>query len=142
VTDWQVVWLAVMAISLVVMAVIQVGLIVAVLLVIRQVNGAIQDLRRQIAPLIVKLDRVAEEASRATSLAGTQLERIDQFLATTFAGIEETVSIVRDLASGPVRQGAAFLAAFRAIAGVLRRRASEATEAPAGRDEDDAWFVG
>ena len=139
-TDWQVVWLAVMAISLVVMAVIQVGLIVAVLLLIRQVNGAVQDMRRQIAPLVAKLDRVAEEASRATSLANTQLERIDQFLATTFAGIEETVSIVRDLASGPVRQGAAFLAAFRAIASVLRKRASEA--APASRDEDDAWFVG
>jgi hypothetical protein len=140
VTDWQVVWLAVMAISLVVMAVIQVGLIVAVLLLVRQVNGAVQEVRREIRPVIEKLNRIADEAGRATSLASTQLERIDEFLATTFAGIEETVSIVRDLASGPVRQGAAFVAAFRAIAGALRRRA--ASDAPAGRDEDDTWFVG
>ena len=144
-TDWAVIWLGVIAVSVVVMAAVQIGLMVVSLRVARQLSAAADDIRKEIGPLVEKVHRIADDAARATSLASVQIERIDQILSNTTARVDEGLSILRNAMGGPLRQGYAVALAVRAaISAFSRRPARDAgrPSAAATRDEEDALFVG
>jgi type IV secretory pathway VirB2 component (pilin) len=141
VNEWAGVFLAVMAVSLAVMATIQIGLIIVGIRVAKQVTAATTQLHEEIRPLIQKANLIADDAARATALAALQVERVDQFMAASATRLDNTLAIIQNVVSGPVGQGAAVLSAFKAVMGVMRdwkarRRASH------HHDEDDALFVG
>ena len=69
-SDWAVIWLGVIAVSIALMAMIQIGLIIVSLRVARQLSAATEDIRKEIKPLLEKVHRIADDAARATSLAG------------------------------------------------------------------------
>lgn len=142
-SDSATVFLGIMAVSLAVMALIQVGLILAGIRVAQKLGAAIDDIRREIRPLMDKVNRIADDAGRATALAREQVERVDQFMATATSRIDTTLGVVQDVMSGPVRQGAVAMAAVRAAMAAFRdwqnRKSARATR---DHDEDDAWFVG
>lgn len=151
-TDWAVVWLGVIAVSVGVMALIQIGLIVVSLRVARQLSETANDIRREIGPLVDKVNgltdkvgRIADEAGRATALATIQIERIDQMLTTATARVDEGLNIVRHAMGGPLRQGYAIALAVRAAISALSRRpgrSADQSAAAGARDEEDALFVG
>ena len=148
--DWAVIWLGVIAVSTGVMALIQIGLIVVSLRVARQLSETANDIRKEIGPLVDKVNgltdkvaRIADEAGRATALAAIQIERVDQILTTATARVDEGLNIVRHAMGGPLRQGYAIMLAVRAALSALSRRAnSAADQTSAARDEEDALFVG
>ncbi|MEO8482275.1 MAG: hypothetical protein ABI634_08710 [Acidobacteriota bacterium] len=143
-SDSATVFLGIMAVSLAVMALIQVGLIIAGIRVAQKLGAAIDDVRREIRPLMDKVNQIADDAGRATSMARQQVERIDEFMATATSRIDDTLGIVQSLMSGPVRQGAVAMSAVRAVMGAIRQWQSRKTARPTPQDhdEDDAWFVG
>jgi hypothetical protein len=141
VTDWQLVCLVIIAVSVAIMAIIQVGLIVAGVMAARQLAAAIRDVRTEIRPLMDKVNRVADEAVRASTLAAAQVERVDRLLATTSARVDEVTAIVQNAMGGPIRQGAAAIMAARAVLSLFRqRRGRRVPGAP--REDEDALFVG
>jgi uncharacterized caspase-like protein len=141
VTDWAVVFLGVMAVALVVMAGVQIGLIIVAVRAAKQVSVAVEDLRREIKPLSEKVNRIADDAARAASLAVFQAERFDRFLASTVERVDTTLGLVQSFASGPVRQGAAVVAAFRAVTAIIREWRGR-SRSSSHRDDDEALFVG
>ena len=151
-TDWAVVWLGVIAVSVGVMALIQIGLIVVSLRVARQLSATVEDLRKEIRPLAEKVsgiadkvNRIADEAGRATALATTQIERVDQIISTTTARVDEGLNILRNAMGGPLRQGYAVALALRAAMSAFSRRSNRGTGRPSSattREEEDALFVG
>ena len=144
-SDWAVIWLGVIAVSIALMAMIQIGLIIVSLRVARQLSAAADDIRKEIKPLVEKVHRIADDAARATSLASIQIERIDQILSTTTARVDEGLSILRNAVGGPLRQGYAVALAVRAAISAFSRRSDRDTRRPssaATRDEEDALFVG
>ncbi len=147
-TDWAVIWLGVIAVSVVVMAAVQIGLIVVSLRVARQLSATADDIRKEIKPLVElveKIHRIADDAARATSLAAVQLERVDQILSSTTARVDEGLNILRNAMGGPLRQGYAVALAVRAAISAFSRRPTRDTGRPsaaATRDEEDALFVG
>src|SRR5262245_20345820 len=133
------------------MALIQIGLIVVSLRVARELSETANDIRKEIRPLVDKVNgiadkvgRIADEAGRATALATVQIERIDQILSTTTARVDEGLNIVRNAMGGPFRQGYAIMLALRAAIAAFNRRNSRAGDhaSAATRDEEDALFVG
>ena len=150
--DWAVIWLGVIAVSIGVMALIQIGLIVVSLRVARQLSETASDIRKEIRPLVEKVNgiadkvgRIADDAGRATTLATIQIERIDEILTTTTARVDEGLNIVRNAMGGPFRQGYAIVLAVRAAIAAFNRRSGDAaghSAAPGTRDEEDALFVG
>jgi len=145
VSDWAVIWLGVIAVSIALMAIIQIGLIVVSLRVARQLSAAADDIRKEITPLVEKVHRIADDAARATSLASIQIERIDQILSNTTARVDEGLSILRNAVGGPLRQGYAVALAVRAAVSAFSRRSNRDTHRPssaATREEEDALFVG
>ena len=144
-SDWAVIWLGVIAVSIALMAIIQIGLIVVSLRVARQLSAAADDIRKEITPLVEKVHRIADDAARATSLASIQIERIDQILSNTTARVDEGLSILRNAVGGPLRQGYAVALAVRAAVSAFSRRSNRDTRRPssaATREEEDALFVG
>ena len=138
-TDWQVILLAVIALALVGIAGAQIVVAMATLRAARQVTEAVQAMQRDVRPLIDNASRITDDAARVMALAVTQAERVDRVLADTSKRIDETLGIVQGAVVGPIRQGAAILAAVRAAVGAVRGWQGRSR---AHRDEDDALFVG
>ena len=142
-SDSGTVFLGIMAVSLAVMTLIQVGLIIAGLRVAQKIGVAIDDMRRELRPLMEKINRIADDAERATSLARQQVERVDEFMATASSRINDTLAILQGVVSGPVRQGAVAMSVVRAAMAAFREwQARKGARSPREQDEDDAWFVG
>jgi hypothetical protein len=129
-----------MAVALVIMAAIQIGLIVIAMRSARQLTAAVEDLRREVRPLAEKVHRLTDEATRVTSLARMQVERVDEFLSTSARRMDETLSIVQNLIAGPIRQGATLITAVKAAMVLVRHWQSRPR--PAEEHEEDALFVG
>ena len=149
--EWAGVFLAVMAVSLAIMAAIQIGLIVVGLRVAKQVSAATSKLHEEIQPLLQKAsliadkaNLVADDASRISALAAVQVERVDQFMATTTARLDDTLGIIQHVVTGPIGKGAAAISAFRAVMGAVRdwKGAAARRRRRIQHDDDDAWFVG
>ena len=139
-TDTAVAMLAIMAVALVIMAVVQIGLIVVALRAARQLTTTAETVQREIRPLIDKIGALTDDAARVTSLALTQIERVDQALAATAQRVDATVSMMQGLLSGPVRKSSAVVSAFRAAMNVVRQ---VQTRRRTRRDTDeDPLFVG
>lgn len=146
--EWTGVFLAVMALSLAIMAAIQIGLIIVGLRVAKEVSAATAKFHTEIQPLIAKanmvadkVNLVADDAARMTALATVQVERVDQFMASTATRLDSTLGIIQNVVSGPVGQGAAAVSAFRAVMSVIRDWKSSRRRRHS-HDDDDALFVG
>lgn len=138
-SDWQVIFLGVMAGALVLMALAQAAVAIALVRSVKQVVAAVDDLKREVNPLIVKANRIADDASRVSALAVVQAERIDVLIQQTTARVDETFGVLQTAVVEPIRQGTAILAAIRA--GVAAIRAWQG-RAAASRDDEDPLFVG
>lgn len=133
------VWLATIAVAVVMMAAAQLVLAVVAMRTARQATEALQQIRRDVAPIVERAQQISLEAARAAALATSQLERIDRMLASTAARVDETLGVIQGAVVEPVRQGAALISAFRAAFAVLRG-AAERQRGP--RNEEEALFVG
>jgi len=141
VNDSAVVFLAIMAVALVVIAVAQITLMIVGLKLARQINATAEGLRRDLQPLIEKAHVLTDEATRVTTLARLQVERLDRPLSTAAKQLDTTVGIVQGFMSGPLRQGSAAVAAFKAAMSVIRSVQNRKTSTSRETDED-ALFVG
>ena len=99
-----------------------------------------EDLQREIKPLIGRLNAIADEAHRATLMAGRQVDRVDHLVTDLTRRIAETSASLQATITGPVRQGTALIAGLRAV---LAAFATSKRDTRFERDEEeDAMFVG
>jgi hypothetical protein len=137
--NWQLVCLATIAVTTVVMAAVQVTLLVRTARLAQQAADAAEEIRREVRPLIAKAHRIADDAGRATSLALAQVERVDRMLTTTAERVDEVVGAVHDAIVVPLKQGSVILSVLRAAMALFGRgqRAGRTS-----REDEDALFVG
>ncbi len=138
-TDWQLVFLGVMALALVTMAAAQLVVALSMMRAVRHVSDAVDELRRDVRPVLEKANRVAEDASRVAALAVVQAERVDLLIRSTAARIDETFRLLQSAVIEPIRQGTAIVTALRAAFSAVR--AWQNRPAVASEDEDPL-FVG
>lgn len=138
-SDWQVTFLGIMAGALVLMALAQAAVAIALARSVKHVITAIDDLKREVHPLVEKANRIADDASRVSAMAVVQAERIDALVQQTTARVDETFGVLQTAVIEPIRQGTAILSAIRA--GVAAIRAWQGRNA-SSRDDEDPLFVG
>jgi uncharacterized membrane protein len=138
VTDWVLVYLAIVTTAIVATTIAQIVIGRSALRLARTADETAREIRRDLAPLLEKANRIADTASQAAALALTQMERIDRVVLTTTRQVEETVATVQQAVVGPVRQAAGLVAAVRAFAAAFRQTPGGS----AARGEDEALFVG
>jgi hypothetical protein len=141
-SGWSDVFLAVIAFATLIMALIQVGAVIAVLRIAKQAQQTIAAVQQEVRPLVAKVNVIAEEASRTMALATAQAQKVDRLVTDLSRRVEDTASIVQEAIITPAREGLAIMAAIKAGLGALRGL-RELRPRPAGPgDEDDPLFIG
>ena len=147
-TDTAELLLGVIAASVLLMAVVQVGLIVAGLRVARRVDRIATEFETGVKPLIAHLTTISSEASRAATLAAAQVERFDRLFADLSAKVEYTLAAAQNFVTGPAQRGLAVVAGIRAAMGVIQSlREGSRGRRPAPRpvtfeEEEESLFIG
>jgi hypothetical protein len=145
VTDWTPVFLGIIALSVLVMAAIQVGAIVYGARLARRVNALTGRMEREMAPVFAHLQTLSAEAARASALAAQQVERADRLFADVSVRLEDTVATIQSAVVTPAREGLAVIAGLKAALGALRdlrpQAAGRASRHARG-DDEDPLFIG
>ena len=135
------VFLAIIAASTALMALMQIGAVVVLARVAMQVRDIVATLQQDIRPLIARANAIADEAQKTATLATAQAQKIDRMVTDLTRRVDETSAVVQEAILTPAREGMALVAALKAGLGALRGfRELRGRE---GRMEDeDALFIG
>jgi hypothetical protein len=138
--------LAVIAVSVLVMAITQIITIRAALHMTRRLDRLSEQMEHDVRPLLLSLTRLSDEASRTAALATRQVERFDRMFGEMAARIDETLDVAQAFIQGPARSGMALVsglqAAFSAFQGIREASRRRRTARTAGSDEDESLFIG
>jgi hypothetical protein len=139
VNTWSVVFLGVIAVATLATAIVQIGLLVAAGLLARRVGRFVDDIEREVRPIIGHLNSVSRDASRAAAIAVSQVERVDALVSDVAAKIDQTITTIHSAIVTPAREGRAWVIGFQAVMAAIRefRNPSRART----RDEDDGLFI-
>lgn len=140
-SDWDQVFLGVIAVATALMALVQIGAIVFLARVALQVRGLVTTVQQDIRPLIARANAIAEEASKTATLATAQAQKIDKLLTDLSRRVDETSAVIQQAIVTPAREGMAIVAAIKAGFGALTGLRGFRGR-PAGVDDDDALFIG
>jgi NAD-specific glutamate dehydrogenase len=145
VSDTGELFLGIIAFAVLVMAVVQVGAILAGIRLARRVDQIATQLDQDIKPLLAHLTALTSEAARTAALAAKQVERFDQVFAELTQRVDQMLAAAQSFVTGPARQGMAIFAGVSALVDSLRslREASRRRQArrPAA-DEEESLFIG
>lgn len=140
-SDWNEVFLGVIALATLVMALIQVGAVVFAARLGRQVQQLMVIVQQDIRPLIARANGIAEEASKTAALATAQAQKLDRLVTDLTRRADETSAIVQEAIIAPAREGLALVAAVKAGFAALRSM-RDARGRSGGVEDEDALFIG
>jgi predicted PurR-regulated permease PerM len=135
VNTWATVFLGIIAMATLVTAVLQIVLLVAGLQLVRRVTRFIEDIERDVRPILGHINSIARDASKVATLAAAQVERADQLLSNAVVRIDDLLSNLSTVVVKTLREGNALMMGIRAVMAAVqafrdrRRRRSEDDEA-------------
>ncbi len=146
-------WLAIIAISAAVMALVQVGAIVVAAVAAKRIQARLASVEQrlqlkvepfvdQVQPLVERLTVVSADAARLSALAVQQAEKADVAISSAARRVDQTLAVVQNAVVAPAREGMALASAIRAAVGSIKQTRSNRRRAAAGADGDDALFIG
>jgi hypothetical protein len=138
------VFLGLIALSVLVMAVIQVGALVVGLRLARRVEELSRQVDREIKPILANLTELSAEAARTAQLASHQVQRVDRLFSDVTHRVDQTLSVAQHFVQGPARNGMALLSGVQAAVSAFRgiREASRRRRKTSPGVEDDSLFIG
>jgi hypothetical protein len=142
VNDWPVAFLGVIAVSTLVMALIQIGAFVATLRVARETQKMLTTLQQDVRPLIARATTIVDEASKTVVLATAQVQKVDTLVTDLTRRVDETATIVQKAIVTPAREGLAIFAAIRTGLGALKGMSGFPARHGRHADDDDPLFIG
>ena len=137
---WSVVFLGVIAVATLATAIVQVGLLVAAGLLTRRLGRFVDDVERELRPILGHLNSVSRDASRAAALAVVQVERVDAMCSDVVRKIDQTFSTIHSAVVKPAREGRALMLGLQAILAAIREFRSSPGRRRS-RDEEDGLFI-
>ena len=141
-TDSSNTWLAIIAVSTLVMALVQVGAILGAAIVVRRLQGRVatleQRVEQQVQPIVERINVVSADLSRISALAVKQAEKADVAFSSAAHRMDQTLAVVQNAVVAPAREGMALAAALRAAVGSIRKSGRRRSSG----EEDDALFIG
>jgi ABC-type transporter Mla subunit MlaD len=139
---WSDVFLGVIAAATLMMAVVQVGAMVAALRLSRQAQQVLQSVHQEVRPLIARAQAIAEEASRTVAMATTQAQKVDRLITDLSQRVDETAGVIQEAIITPAREGLAIVAAVKAGLGALRGLRDMRPRNGRHAEEEDPLFIG
>jgi hypothetical protein len=141
VSDSSQVFLAIIAASTALMALVQIGAAVVVARMAGQLRDIVATLQKDIRPLVARANTIAEEAQKTAILATAQAQKIDRLVTDLTRRVDETSMVIQNAILTPAREGMALVAALKA--GLAALRGFRDLRGRDGRvEDDDALFIG
>lgn len=138
---WTDLFLGIIAAATLVMALIQIGAIIALVRVGRQAQQALGLVQQEIRPLVAKANAIAEDAARTAAIATAQAEKVDVLVTDLSRRVEDTAAVVQQAIVLPAREGLAVVSAIKAALGVFQGF-RDVRYHPSRQEEDDPLFIG
>ena len=113
-------WLGVIAVAVSAMAVSQVALAIAGIRAARQLQALALRLEQDIKPLLGQVQALAADVARTSTLAATQIERVDAMTLRLSGLVDEATSALSLGILAPLRDGLALVRALVAAFGGQR----------------------
>lgn len=142
INGWSVVFLGTIAVATLIMAVIQVGAIIAAIRLAKQAQQAIQSVHQEVRPLIARATAIADEASRTVVLATAQAQKLDRLVTDLSRRVDETSEVLQQAIITPAREGLAMVAAVKAGLAALRGLREPHPRNGRHAEEEDPLFIG
>lgn len=153
-SDLSGVFLGIIAVATLIMALIQVGAVVALLRMAREAQGVLATVQNDVRPLLTQANQMiqeakpligranemADEASRTLTLATAQAQKVDKLVTDVARRVDETSVVVQQAIITPAREGIAIVAAIKATLGALR--SSDFRGRTRRSEEEDPLFIG
>jgi len=139
VNDWAGLFLGVIALATLATAVVQIAVIIAAGRLARRIERLTDRVEQEMKPMVGHLHAVSRDASRVSSLATAQAERLDRALGDMGGRLNEALSALQASAAGTAREGAAVLSGIRATLAALKDRGPGRSRSQA--EEEDALFI-
>ena len=139
---WAEVSLGVIAVATLVMALLQVGAVIALLRMARQAQQTLASVQQEVRPLVARANAIADDAARTAALASAQAQKIDRLVTDLSRRVEETAAILQEAIITPAREGMAIVAAIRAGLAALRGLRDLAPRGGRHAEEEDPLFIG
>ena len=115
------VFLAILAISTLILAVVQAAVVIAGFVLARRFTDAVSKMEKATLPLLSRLDAIAVEGLNTLESVRDQLGRVERATSDVMSRIDQTAQRVQSYVLTPARQGVALLAGARAVMQVFRR---------------------
>ena len=138
-------FLGIIAFAVMVMALVQVGAIMAGFRLAKRVDQIAKQLDEDIKPLLANLTAMSAEAARAAALAAKQAERLDRVFGELVERVDTTLAAAQEFVTGPARQGMAVVAGIKAVLEAFRGFREASRRRAAARpvvDEEESLFIG
>jgi len=137
-------FLGIIAISVLVMALIQVGALLAAFRVAKRVEETSRRIETDIKPLVANLTEVTTELSRTAAMATRQVERVDHLFGDMVLRVDQTLAVAQQFVRGPAKNGLAILSGVQAAVSAVKgiREASRRRRKVTPGVEDDSLFIG
>ena len=139
---WSDLFLGVIAVATLVMALIQLGALLAALRLARQAQQVIQTVHQEVRPLIDRAHAIAEEAAKTVALATVQAQKVDRLVTDLSQRVDETSSVLQEAIITPAREGLAIFAAVKATLAALRGLQEFGHRNGRHAEEEDPLFIG
>jgi len=139
VNDWAVLFLGLIALATLTTAIIQIAVVIVAGRLARRMERLADRVEREMKPMLGQLHAVSRDASRVSSLATAQAERLDRALGDLGGRLDETLAALQASAARTAREGAAVFSGIRAALTALKNRRAERSSSRA--EEEDALFI-
>lgn len=131
--------LGIIAVATLIIAVAQVGVLVAAGLLARRLDRLASRLERDLTPMVGHINAIGRDMARAAALATQQVERADRLFADLNGRVDQGLDGLRHAIGKPAREGVALLSAFQAAVAAFRNP-PPSVRRPRG-DDEDALFI-
>ena len=137
---WTIVFLGIIAAATLAIAIVQVGVCVAAGLLARRLGRFVDEVEREVNPILGHVNAVTRDASRVTALAVAQVERVDQVCADVARKIEQTVAAIHAGIVTPAREGRAIILGIQAVMAAIREFRAHRAQ-PHRKEDEDGLFI-
>jgi uncharacterized protein YoxC len=140
VSTWTIVFLGIIAAATLAMAIVQVGVFVAAGLFARRLGRFVDEVEREVKPILGHVNAVTRDASRAAALAVAQVERVDHVCADLAKKIDQTISAIHASIVTPAREGRAVVLGIQAVLAAIREFRAQRAQHHRKEDEDGLFI--
>jgi hypothetical protein len=114
------VFLGVIAVATLVMALVQVGVLVAGIIAVKRMNEVLVRVEDSARPVLAHVDDLVVDATASLAAMRTQLDRVERQAVHVLTRTDQAVQRVQEYVVAPAREGIALAAGARALFGAFR----------------------